>query len=311
LDSAQRELADVRNLLQLTESNAERDAADARSRIASVEHERNEARELAQRLRDDLEAQLSGLQASLAEANAIIAAVAAEGSGRWQRIGEALGFARPRQSSRALAAWEAASDAKSPISDSSNDTGKRESMTNAHAVAARNPYQRANSLAELLSWDDVDFVRCAYVTVLGRQPDSGGEAHYADRLRRGRPKTEVLWNLRRSPEARRHDPGIAGLDRALKRAHWKHYLLSAFVRSTGAAGAMPSSARGMREDLAEIEDQLTSLSSKIDQMQQSLAFIEGGLLKSTERDENLVPLDPDSFARRLAIAARNFESAAQ
>jgi hypothetical protein len=184
-------------------------------------------------------------------------------------------------------------------------------MISPGSSGSRNPYLRANSLPELLAWDDVDFVRCAYVTVLGRQPDSGGEAHYADRLRRGRPKTEVLWNLRRSPEARRHDPGIAGLDRALKRAHWKHYLLSAFVRSTGAAGAMPSSARGMREDLAEIEDQLTSLSSKIDQMQQSLAFIEGGLLKSTERDENLVPLDPDSFARRLAIAARNFESAAQ
>jgi hypothetical protein len=32
---------------------------------------------------------------------------------------------------------------------------------------------------------------------------------------------EVLWQLRRSPEARRHNPGIAGLDRALRRARWQ------------------------------------------------------------------------------------------
>ena len=52
-------------------------------------------------------------------------------------------------------------------------------------IGARNPYLRANSLPELLSWHDVDFVRCAYVTVLGRQPDPTGEAYYVDRLRQG------------------------------------------------------------------------------------------------------------------------------
>lgn len=83
---------------------------------------------------------------------------------------------------------------------------------------SQNPYLRADSLAEILSWHDVDFVRCAFVTILGRQPEPEGEAFYVDRIRNGHSKMEVLWQLRRSSEGRRHDPGIAGLDRALKRA---------------------------------------------------------------------------------------------
>ena len=90
-----------------------------------------------------------------------------------------------------------------------------------HSVARaeqRNPYLRADSLAELLAWHDLDFVRCAYVTVLGRQPDPIGEAYYVDRIRRGHSKLEILQQLRRSPEGPKHDPGIAGFDRALKKS---------------------------------------------------------------------------------------------
>ena len=83
---------------------------------------------------------------------------------------------------------------------------------------SRNPYLRANSLFELLSWHDADFVRCAYVTVLGRQPDAEGEAYYTHRIRQGHSKLQILWQLRRSPEATRHDPGIAGFDRALRKS---------------------------------------------------------------------------------------------
>ena len=84
----------------------------------------------------------------------------------------------------------------------------------------RNPFHRAASLSELLLWHDVDFVRCAYVSVLGRQPDAEGETRYTRRLRAGRSKMEILQHLRRSPEAKDHDPGISGFDRALKLAAW-------------------------------------------------------------------------------------------
>lgn len=99
----------------------------------------------------------------------------------------------------------------------------------------RDPFQRANSLPELLRFDDLDFVRCAYVTLLGRQPDLPGQAHYVDQIRAGCSKYYVLGQLRRSPEAKHHDPGIAGLDRALKRAAWQRRpllgALSRFLRA--------------------------------------------------------------------------------
>jgi hypothetical protein len=96
----------------------------------------------------------------------------------------------------------------------------------------RNPYLRANSLDELLAWSDADFVRCAYVTILGRQPEAHGEAFYTRRIRQGHSKLEVLWQLRRSPEGRAHDPGIAQLDRTLKRAAWgRRPLIGAIVRA--------------------------------------------------------------------------------
>ena len=82
----------------------------------------------------------------------------------------------------------------------------------------RDPYLRANSLEELLAWDDLDFVICAYVTVLGRRPDRPGRTHQLDLIRSGCSKLDVLLRLRNSPEAASHDPGIAGLDQALKRA---------------------------------------------------------------------------------------------
>lgn len=95
----------------------------------------------------------------------------------------------------------------------------------------RNPFHRANSLAELLCFNDLDFVRCAYVTVLGRQPDLPGQEHYVEQIRAGFSKYDVLGRLRMSPEAKHHDPGIAGFDRALKRAAWERRpLLGALSR---------------------------------------------------------------------------------
>lgn len=94
-------------------------------------------------------------------------------------------------------------------------------MTKLSEPESKNPYFRAASLEELLAWDDMDFVCCAYVTVLGRQPDPPGRTYYLKQIRSGYSKPDLLWRLRRSPEGRAHDPGIAGFDRALKRAAWE------------------------------------------------------------------------------------------
>ncbi len=96
-------------------------------------------------------------------------------------------------------------------------TGSMERPMDMFTADARNPYLRANSLAELCALSDLDFVRCAYVTILGRQPEPAGEAYYVARIRSGIAKLTILRQLRLSPEARQHDPGIAGLDVVLRK----------------------------------------------------------------------------------------------
>ncbi len=111
---------------------------------------------------------------------------------------------------------------------------------------AGDPYLRADTLLQLFAWDDCDFVRCAYVTLLGRPPDEQGEVYYTALVRGGRSKLHVLRQIRRSREGADHDPGIAGLDRALRKAHWEQspilgFLVRMFTR--GAKKRTPYSRR--------------------------------------------------------------------
>lgn len=95
----------------------------------------------------------------------------------------------------------------------------------------RNPDLRVNSLAELCSFPGVNFVRCAFVTMLGRSADPTGAAYYVEQLRTGVSKLTVINNLRQSAEGREYDPGIEGLDKALKKHRSaNHRLFGPIVR---------------------------------------------------------------------------------
>jgi len=94
------------------------------------------------------------------------------------------------------------------------------------------------SVPRLLAPHDLEFIQTAYQAVLGRAPDPEGEAYYLARLRTGTHKLEILKQLRNSAEGRAFIPGVAGLDRAIKRHFWATMLLvGAVVRLlTGAEG---------------------------------------------------------------------------
>lgn len=62
-------------------------------------------------------------------------------------------------------------------------------------------------------------------------------------------------------------------------------------------------------NLSVVTDQLDALSARVEQMQRSLHFIEGSLVKVSGPTETLIPLDANSFMRRLAVTARDFETA--
>ncbi|WP_374550511.1 DUF4214 domain-containing protein [Sphingobium yanoikuyae] len=81
----------------------------------------------------------------------------------------------------------------------------------------RNPNLRAATLDELCSFSGLQFIRCAFITILGREVDETGQAYYNARLRAGMSKLTIISDLRQSPEGQRFDPGIAGLDRALRK----------------------------------------------------------------------------------------------
>jgi FkbM family methyltransferase len=208
-----------------------------------------------ERLREEIGRQLDFHRAALEQADNLIRNAAAVRPGRWRQIGQALGLSGPDPASRALASWSlpiplAASQLGTNISINSNASGIRMPLD---ASRSRNPYLRADSLSELLSWHDVDFVRCAYVTILGRQPDPDGEAYYLDRVRRGVSKLHVLRQLRTAPEAGSHDPGIAGLDRALKQYRLSQLPILGWL-FTGTAGAQIEG--GVQNRLRAIENSL-------------------------------------------------------
>jgi O-antigen chain-terminating methyltransferase len=66
--------------------------------------------------------------------------------------------------------------------------------------------------ADLLKYDDEEFIKIAYRTILKREPDPGGYNNYLSLLRQGSlSKTQILGKLRYSPEGRQIGVKIKGL----------------------------------------------------------------------------------------------------
>jgi|KBSMisStaDraftv2_1062788.scaffolds.fasta_scaffold09200_2 FkbM family methyltransferase len=219
-DAASALKVEVATFAERTTQLQERLAGSERERERSRKESEQRAQDVAITLkhRDQLLDELAKARSIIFRADVVIRNVQRSMPGRWRHIGEALGFVQPSSAFRELKEW---SPQSSVISDAqTHQFSKSETSQQVNSVTSittGNPYLRANSLPELLLWHDIDFVRCAYVTVLGRQPDPAGEAFYTQRLRGGVSKMTILRELRFSQEAKCHDPGIAGFDKALKR----------------------------------------------------------------------------------------------
>lgn len=71
--------------------------------------------------------------------------------------------------------------------------------------------QPAISVAELLLLADERFVRGAFLTLFGREPDADGGGYYLKRLRSGVSKSEIIAELAGSDEARAKAVDLSGL----------------------------------------------------------------------------------------------------
>lgn len=88
---------------------------------------------------------------------------------------------------------------------------------------AGSPFQTsdmpATTFAELVIRSDKSFVRCAYLTLLNREPDNDGFSFYLKRLRNGDSKIHILADIRSSEEAKLCGAVVAGLDSSV--AQWR------------------------------------------------------------------------------------------
>lgn len=74
-------------------------------------------------------------------------------------------------------------------------------------------------VSELLAMEGKDFLDIAYKSILNREIDYNGEAHYLRRLRVGDRKYDVIRSLKRSNEGKSAKAKIDGMRKYLLR-HW-------------------------------------------------------------------------------------------
>lgn len=80
------------------------------------------------------------------------------------------------------------------------------------------------TLNELLASNGQQFVRSAFQTILGREPDPEGLAYYLTRLRAGYSKMRTVQQLRMSKEGYANEARLPGLDAAISRYRRGHYI---------------------------------------------------------------------------------------
>ena len=85
------------------------------------------------------------------------------------------------------------------------------------SVAWDGPAPQVANAQELLDLEGADFVKAAYVALLGREVDAAGGDNYIRRLRDGWSRMSIVKGLCTSDEGKAHDRRLPGLDKALAR----------------------------------------------------------------------------------------------
>lgn len=91
--------------------------------------------------------------------------------------------------------------------------------------------EKPMNLQQLIAHEGTQFIRVAYLQVLGREPDTTGENYYVQRLKGGVSKVEILAQLRMSTEGKKFNAKISGIDHAVSEYKWmKLPLIGTFVK---------------------------------------------------------------------------------
>jgi FkbM family methyltransferase len=272
-----RDLAAARDKEQAEAAQARINAQQARSEVYSV--------------RAQAAKRLSELRLVMERAQTLIEAAISEPPQRWQRIGQALGFARPSPSLRNLRSWSmSVAETSEGIRYTLHKNG--ELMESLALPEGRHAHVPATSINELLCRHDMDFVRCAYVTLLGREPDPTGQAYYAERLRVGLAKMQILSELRLSKEGRERPQAFPKMDLELAKAARTRFPIIGRLLP----GSRLEPNRSVRAFVAAVTHQLGSFERQVLSLvqQQQIAL---------SRDSDIVVTNPPVVPNELPAAA--------
>jgi glycosyltransferase involved in cell wall biosynthesis len=116
------------------------------------------------------------------------------------------------------------------------------------------------SVDEITAYSEHFFIRCAYLSVLGREPDEDGLENYLKKLRDGIGKKDIVAELSLSKEGRTQKANISGLDSATAEYKKKHSrsLIAIFFghkERANLANALTSRADTLSKDFATFVQQ--------------------------------------------------------
>lgn len=129
----------------------------------------------------------------------------------------------------------------------------------------------------LVGSEGTEFIRQAYLILLGRKPDASGRESSEAFLRRGGRKIDLIWSIVNSEEGRRYELALPGLRsalfrRSLERAPGLGRLLSPFLgleragrihrRERAIMFAQAKSTELINLRLSHLEEKVTSASRK-------------------------------------------------
>jgi hypothetical protein len=95
-----------------------------------------------------------------------------------------------------------------------SDEGRRHASSRLGQAPAR-AGAGARSVAELMTYDGIEFVEHAYRAILGREVDPTGLKHYSGRLAAGESKLQIVADLRSDPEGQAYGSRLEGLSDAV------------------------------------------------------------------------------------------------
>jgi Domain of unknown function (DUF4214) len=173
------------------------------------------------------------------------------------------------------------------------------------------------TLDDLLGCDDRQFVACAYIALLNRDPDPEGLSYYLARLRAGFSKMELLKQLRTSTEGKTQTVVFQDMDRRI--AQYQRGQLPLFgwlfrlIEGTDGNGKRDRLLRSIENNFqilnTDISSYFTSLDTNIANIQITLEDLSKSKLKYSSQyksTESVQISDIESKLSRISETSRHY-----